>query len=80
LERHRERRGGRTASAFYTLIVTCKERGIDPSAYLRDVMIRLKEGVDPRTLTPSQWQARYAAEVGERRNNVLAKVLGQLAG
>jgi transposase len=73
-------RGGRTASVFYSLIVTCKERGIDPRTYLRDAMVRLKEGVDPRNLTPRQWQVRYAAEVDERRSYVLAKVLGQLAG
>jgi len=73
-------RGGRTASVFYSLIVTCKERGIDPRTYLRDAMIRLKEGVDPRTLTPAQWKKRYAAEVDERRSHVLAKVLGQIAG
>jgi len=73
-------RGGRTASVFYSLIVTCKERGIDPRTYLRDAMIRLKEGVDPRTLTPAQWKKHYAAEVDERRSHVLAKVLGQIAG
>lgn len=73
-------RGGRTASVFYSLIVTCKARGIDPRTYLRDAMIRLKEGVDPKTLTPAQWQRRYAAEVDERRNYVLARILGQIAG
>jgi len=72
-------RGGRTASVFYSLIVTCKERGIDPRTYLRDAMIRLKEGADPKTLTPAQWKQRYAAEVDERRSYVLARILGQLA-
>ena len=73
-------RGGRTASVFYSLIVTCKERGIGPRTYLRDAMIRLKEGVDPKTLTPAQWQKRYAAEVDERRSYVLARILGQIVG
>lgn len=73
-------RGGRTASVFYSLIGTCKARGIDPRTYLRDAMVRLKEGVDPRHLTPREWQVRFAAEVDERRNYVLAKVLGQLTG
>ena len=35
---------------------------------------------DPKTLTPAQWQQRYAAEVEERRNYVLARILGQIAG
>jgi transposase len=71
-------RGGRTASVFYSLITTCKQRGIDPRTYLRDVMLRLKEGVDPKTLTPREWLARYAAEVAERRDYVLAQVLAKL--
>lgn len=71
-------RGGRTASVFYSLVTTCKQRGIDPRTYLRDVMLRLKEGVDPKTLTPREWQARYAGEVAERRNFVLAQILGKL--
>jgi len=43
-------------------------------------LLDLKEGVDPRTLTPAQWKKHYAAEVDERRSHVLAKVLGQIAG
>ena len=64
----------------YSLIVTYKERGIDPRTYLRDTMIRLEEGTDPKTLTPAQWKQHYAAEVDERRNYVLARVLGQITG
>lgn len=71
-------RGGRTASVFYSLVTTCKQRGIDPRTYLRDAMLRLKEGVDPKTLTPREWQARYAAEVADRRDYVLAQVLAKL--
>ena len=68
----------RTASVFYSLVTTCKQRGIDPRTYLRDAMLRLKEGVDPKTLTPKEWQLRYAGEVAERRNFVLAQILGKL--
>jgi transposase len=71
-------RGGRTASVFYSLVTTCKARGIDPRTYLHDAMLRLKEGVDPKTLTPRQWQRRYAPEVAERRGYVLAHILGKL--
>lgn len=71
-------RGGRTASVFFSLVVTCKNRGIDPRTYLQDAMLRLKEGVDPKTLTPAEWQKRYAAEVADRRSYVLAQILGKL--
>jgi hypothetical protein len=34
-------RGGRTAATLYSLTGTCKHHGIDPFAYLRDVLGRL---------------------------------------
>lgn len=49
-------RGGRAGAVFFSLIQTCKERGIEPKLYLHDVMLRLAEGVDPRQLTPREWQ------------------------
>lgn len=71
-------RGGMTAAVFYSLIGTCKARGIDPKVYLHDVMLRLAEGADPKTLTPRQWQTRHGPEVAQRRNYVLAQIAGQL--
>jgi hypothetical protein len=71
-------RGGETAAIFFSLIATCKERGIDPKVYLLDAMLRLAEKADPKTLTPREWQARFSAEVVERCNYVLAQVVGKL--
>jgi len=67
-------RGGRTAAIFYSLIATCRERGINVRDYLLDAMVRLAEGGDPATLTPCEWQRRYAAEFEERRRFVTASV------
>lgn len=72
-------RGGKTAAIYFSLIGTCKARGIDPKIYLHDVMLRLAEGADAKTLTPREWQARHSAEVAERRNYVLAKMVAKLA-
>jgi len=72
-------RGGKTAAIYFSLIGTCKARGIDPKIYLHDVMLRLAEGADAKTLTPKEWQARHASEVAERRNYVLAKIVAKLA-
>ena len=72
--------GGTTAAIYFSLIETCKARGIDPKIYLHDVMLRLAEGADAKTLTPKKWQARHASEVAERRNYVLAKIVAKLAG
>jgi len=71
-------RGGETAAVFFSLVATCKARGIDPKVYLHDAMLRLAEGEDPKTLTPREWQRRFSAEVAERRNYVLAQVVGKL--
>jgi hypothetical protein len=71
-------RGGETAAIFFSLISTCKERGIDPKVYLHDVMLRFAENADPATLTPREWQARFAAEVAERRSYVLAQLVAKL--
>jgi transposase len=69
--------GGRTAAILYSLVQTCKAAGIDARTYLRDVLIRLREGADPRELTPHRWQAGYAAEVQATRDWVLAQIRGQ---
>jgi len=71
-------RGGQTGAIFYSLIATCKARGIDPKVYVHDVMLRLAEGEDPKTLTPREWQARYAAVVADRRSYVLQQLVGKL--
>lgn len=71
-------RGGRAAAVFFSLIATCKERGIDPKVYLHDAMLRLAEGEDPKLLTPRAWQARFADEVRARRDDVLAQIVGRL--
>ncbi|HEX6812432.1 MAG TPA: IS66 family transposase [Planctomycetota bacterium] len=55
--------GGQRAAAIYSLICTCGLLGIEPWAYLKDVLQRIAEGVDPTTLTPRIWKAArtYAA-------------------
>jgi transposase len=70
-------RGGRAAAIYFSLLATCKARGIATHDYLFDVMLRLAEGEDPSTLTPCEWQRRYAAEYQERRRFVAASVLLQ---
>jgi transposase len=70
-------RGGRAAAIFFSLLATCRARGIDARDYLFDAMLRLAEGGDPATLTPCEWQRRYAAEFDERRRFVAASVMVQ---
>ncbi len=53
--------GGHRAAKIYSLIATCHQQGLDPFAYLRDVIDRLPRGHDPATLTPAAWKAEQLA-------------------
>lgn len=57
--------GGRRAAIIYTLIASCAAVGIDPYAYLRDVLERLPscDPCDLKLLTPKSWKAALAASV-----------------
>jgi transposase len=49
--------GGRTAATLMSLCATCKELGIDPFAYLRDVLDRVSTHPNSRIdeLLPDRW-------------------------
>jgi hypothetical protein len=49
--------GGQRAAVAYSLIGTCGLLGVEPWAYLKDVLQRLAEGSDPATLTPRLWRS-----------------------
>jgi hypothetical protein len=55
-------RGGQRAAALYSLIVTAKMNGIDPQAWLTDVLARIAEhpARDIDDLLPWNWQPRSA--------------------
>jgi transposase len=56
--------GGRTTAVLYTLTQTCRRHGIDPFAYLRDVLTRLPNGgfQELADLFPHRWDAAQRAE------------------
>src|SRR3954453_10455542 len=51
--------GGETAAVLMSLCTTCKDLGIDPQAYLRDVLDRISTHPARRIeeLLPDRWQA-----------------------
>ena len=51
--------GGRRAAAIYTLVQTCRLNGVDPHAWLADVLARLPDHPAKRVseLTPWAWKA-----------------------
>jgi transposase len=55
--------GGRRAAILYSLVATCKNIGVDPFAYLRDVLSRIATHPMRRIeeLTPRGWRAQQLA-------------------
>jgi transposase len=56
-------RGGQRAAAMYSLIVTCKMNGVDPQAWLADVLDRIAAHPAHRLaeLLPWNWRTRAIA-------------------
>ncbi len=56
-------RGGDRAAAMYTLIQTCRLNGVDPHAWLADIIARISDHPQTRLheLLPWEWKARQAA-------------------
>jgi hypothetical protein len=56
-------RGGERAAVMYTLIVTAKLNGIDPQAWLADVLARIADHPVSKlaALLPWNWQPRAGA-------------------
>lgn len=54
---------GRCGAILYTIVASCRRRGIDPLAYLRDVLTRLPSATNwqIKDLTPEAW-AKAAAK------------------
>jgi transposase len=55
--------GGETAAVLMSLCTTCKNLGIDPQAYLRDVLDRISTHPARRIeeLLPDRWQELHQA-------------------
>jgi transposase len=56
--------GGRTTAVLYTLTQTCRRHGIDPFAYLQDVLTRLPKGdfQELADLFPRRWAKAQRAK------------------
>ena len=68
-------RGGEAAAVMYSLIATCKEHGVDPRTYLRDVLLRIGKVSDVQELTPYGWKAKWAPVVEAHRASILERLI-----
>ena len=60
-------RGGEVACRLYSLMLSCRQNGVDPEAYLRDVLMAVATtpARDIASLTPWAWRARRDAARSE---------------
>ena len=61
--------GGKTAATLMSLCTTCKELGIDPFAYLRDVLDRVSTHPNRRIeeLLPDRWKPAESTDPPDRK-------------
>src|SRR5690606_11827162 len=57
-------RGGRAAATIYTLVQSCRKAGVDPCAYLADVLTRVATHPAARVeeLIPANWKRLFAQD------------------
>ena len=67
--------GGKTAAIIATLLRTAIAVGVDPHTYFRDILVRIGHEPDVTKLTPHGWKQHFEAEVRERRESVLSRIL-----
>lgn len=60
-------RGGEVACRLYSLVLSCKENGVDPQVYIEDVLTRVSTTPASQIaeLTPWGWAAARAAELDQ---------------
>ena len=56
-------RGGEVACRLYSLMLSCKQSGVNPEAYLEDVLMRVAStpSSEVATLTPWAWGAAHSS-------------------
>ena len=61
--------GGRTAATLMSLCMTCKDLGVEPFAYLRDVLDRVSTHPNSRIaeLLPDRWKPAESTDPPGRK-------------
>ena len=65
---------GRKGAVLFSLVTTCRNIGVEPRAYLRDVLTRLATETDVSRLTPHGWKQHHEAQAQRHEQELLARV------
>lgn len=67
--------GGETAKVMLSMVMSAKAIGIDPTAYIKDVLLRITQESDVAKLTPHGWKEHFADEVERERQAVMDRFI-----
>jgi transposase len=70
---------GKKGAVLFSLVTTCRNLGIEPRAYLRDVLVRIATCSDVGQLTPHGWKQHHQAHVQAREQELLAQLAARPA-
>lgn len=66
--------GGQTGVILMSLLRTAMAAGVDPQAWLRDVLVRIDQERDYEKLLPAAWKQHFAGELEEKRQDLVRRL------
>ena len=66
--------GGETGVILMSLLRTAMAAGVDPQAWLRDVLVRIDHERDYEKLLPAAWKLHFADELDAKRQDLIRRL------
>ncbi|MCA9630254.1 MAG: transposase [Myxococcales bacterium] len=66
--------GGETGVILMSLLRTAMAAGVDPQAWLRDVLVRMDHERDYEKLLPAAWKLHFADELDAKRQDLIRRL------
>ena len=69
--------GGETGAVMLSLVMSAKAAGVNPTVYLRDVLLRVAREPDLSKLTPHGWKEHFALQVEAEKKKAMDAYFGR---
>ena len=66
--------GGQTGVTLMSLLRTAMAAGVDPQAWLRDVLVRIDHERDFEKLLPAAWKEHFAGDLDAKRQDLVRRL------